>query len=241
MRTIARIDIKNNYVIKGINLEGLRKIGDPINIVNEYYTAGIDELLLLDSVASLYGRNNLFELIKIITKDIFVPITLGGGIRSLKDIENALNSGADKVAINSMALENPKFLSQAVSNFGESTILVNIEAKKISKNKWEPYKFCGREKTNLDVIDWIAEIQKKGCGEILLTSIDKEGTETGFDIELLENVYKIIRKPLILSGGCGSLEHIQTLKKKFKNISIAIASVLHYKKLSISDINDTLA
>ena len=126
MRTIARIDIKNQDVIKGINLEGLRKIGNPENIVKEYYLNGIDEILIIDSVASLYGRNNLFDLIKNITKEIFVPITLGGGIRSLKDIENALNSGADKVAINSKALEDPNFLSEAVSNFGESTIIVNI-------------------------------------------------------------------------------------------------------------------
>jgi cyclase len=236
MRTIARIDIKNNYVIKGINLEGLRKIGNPTNIVKEYYEDGIDELLIIDSVASLYGRNNLFDLIKNITKNIFVPITLGGGIRSLKDIENALNSGADKVAINSKALEDPDFLGEAVSNFGESTILLNIEAKKINDNKWEPYKFCGREKTNLDVKDWILSAQNKGCGEILLTSIDKEGTETGFDIELLEHVKKIIKKPIIFSGGCGSLGDISNLKKKFKNVSIALASVLHYKKLKISEI-----
>ena len=132
MRTIARIDIKNDSVIKGINLEGLRKIGDPVKIAKEYYTSGIDELLIIDSVASLYGRNNLFDLIKKIANEIFVPITLGGGIRSLKDIENALNSGADKVAINSKALENPNFLKEATSNFGESTITVNIEAKKMS-------------------------------------------------------------------------------------------------------------
>ena len=131
MRTIARIDIKNNNVIKGINLEGLRRIGDPEQIIKKYYNDGIDELLILDSVASLYGRNNLFSFIKEITKEIFVPITLGGGIRSLKDIEDSLNSGADKVAINSKALEHPEFLSQAVYNFGESTIVVNIEAKKI--------------------------------------------------------------------------------------------------------------
>ena len=240
MRTIARIDIKNDFVIKGINLEGLRKIGDPINIVKEYYSKGIDELLIIDSVASLYGRNNLFDLIKNITKDIFVPITLGGGIRSLKDIENSLNSGADKVAVNSIALENPNFLREAVSSFGESTITVNIEAKNITKNKWEPYKFCGREKTDLDINDWINEIQNKGCGEILLTSIDKEGTETGFDIELLESVKKIIKKPLILSGGCGNLEHIKELKEKFENISIAVASVLHYKILAISEIKNIL-
>ncbi len=241
MRIIARIDIKNNHVIKGINLEGLRKIGDPIDIVKQYYLDSIDELLIIDSVASLYGRNNLFELIKNITKDIFVPITLGGGIRSLKDIENALNSGADKVAINSMALENPSFLSEAVSNFGESTITVNVEAKKILENRWEPYKFCGREKTNLNVYDWINEIQNKGCGEILLTSIDNEGTETGFDIDLLESVKKIIKKPLIVSGGCGSLKHIENLKKRFQNVSIAIASVLHYKILTISEIKKILS
>ena len=236
MRTIARIDIKNQSVIKGINLEGLRKIGNPEIIAKEYYLNGIDEILIIDSVASLYGRNNLFDLIKNITKEIFIPITLGGGIRSLKDIENALNSGSDKVAINSKALEDPDFLSRAVSSFGESTILVNIEAKKIAESRWEPYKFCGREKTNLNLIDWINTIQDKGCGEILLTSIDKEGTETGFDIDLINNVHEIIKKPLIISGGCGNLNHIQQVKKKFKDVSVAVASVLHYKTLKISEI-----
>jgi cyclase len=236
MRTIARIDIKNNYVIKGINLEGLRKIGNPKDIVKEYYEDGIDEFLIIDSVASLYGRNNLFDLIKNITKDIFVPITLGGGIRSLYDIENALKSGADKVAINSKALEEPDFLREAVSNFGESTIMLNVEAKKITDNTWEAYKFCGREKTNLNVNDWISLAQNKGCGEILLTSIDKEGTETGFDIELLEHVKKTIKKPLIFSGGCGCLDDITKLKNSFKNVSIALASVIHYKTLKISEI-----
>ena len=237
MRTIARIDIKNDSVIKGINLEGLRKIGDPVKIAKEYYTSGIDELLIIDSVASLYGRNNLFDLIKNIANEIFVPITLGGGIRSLKDIENALNSGADKVAINSKALENPNFLNEATSNFGESTIIVNIEAKKIDVSSWEAYKFCGRERTNLNVNDWINTIQDKGCGEILLTSIDREGTETGFDIDLIKNVYEIIKKPLIVSGGCGSLDDIKEVRKKFKNVSVALASVLHYKTLKISEIN----
>lgn len=236
MRTIARIDIKNESVIKGINLEGLRKIGNPINIAKKYYIDGIDELLIVDSMASLYGRNNLFDLIKKITRDIFIPITLGGGIRSLKDIENALNSGADKVAINSKALETPKFLNEAIINFGESTIVVNIEAKKINDNKWEPYKFCGRERTKLDLKNWISTVQNQGCGEIILTSIDKEGTETGFDIDLIENVYEKIKKPLIISGGCGRLEDITTVKKKFNNLSIALASVLHYKILKIEDI-----
>ena len=236
MRTIARIDVKNEFVIKGINLEGLRKIDKPHNIVKNYYQDGIDELLIIDSVASLYGRNNLFTLIKEITNEIFVPITLGGGIRSLEDIEKSLKSGADKVAINSKALENPDFLNQAVKNFGESTIVVNIEAKKIGYNKWEPYKFCGREKTNLDLQNWINIIHEQGCGEILLTSIDHEGTEIGFDINLIKKIYPIIKKPLIVSGGCGSLNHIINLKREFPDVSIALASVLHYKILKISEI-----
>ncbi len=240
MRTIARIDIKNESVIKGINLEGLRKVGNPIDIAKKYYSEGIDELLIIDSVASLYGRNNLFNLIKNITNEIFVPITLGGGIRSLKDIENSLNSGVDKVAINSKALEQPNFLKEAVSNFGESTITVNIEAKKIDDKKWEPYKFCGRERTNLDIVNWIKTIQNKGCGEILLTSIDKEGTETGFDIDLVNEVYELTDKPLIISGGCGKINDLQTIKQKFPNVSVALASVLHYKTLKISEIKKVM-
>lgn len=238
MRIIARIDIKNDNVIKGINLEGLRKVGEPSKIVKKYYLDGIDEILLIDSVASLYGRNNLFDFVKKITENIFIPITLGGGIRSLKDIEKSLNSGADKVAINSMALENPNFLSEAVSNFGNSTIVANIEAKKVGDNRWEPYKFYGREKTNLNLIDWIETIQDKGCGEILITSIDNEGMENGFDIDLINHIYNLIKKPLIISGGCGELNHIKTIKEKFKNSSVALASVLHYKKLKISKIKE---
>ncbi len=242
MRIIARLDIKNNYVIKGINLEGLRKVGDPKKLINKYYKNYIDELLIIDSVASLYGRNNLFDLIKEITEDIFIPITLGGGIRSLSDIELALNSGADKVAINSKALECPSFIDDAVNKFGSSTIVCNIEAKKIEgpSTTWEPYKFCGRERTNINLSEWIKIIHQKNCGEILLTSIDKEGTETGFDIELIDHVYKTINKPLIISGGCGSIDDIKDLKKKFSNMSVALASVLHYDKIKIKDIIDNL-
>ena len=185
MRVIARIDIKNNYVIKGINLEGLRKVGDPVQLITKYYVNGIDEIIISDSVASLYGRNNLFNFIKEITKEVFVPITLGGGIRSLKDIEKALNSGADKVSINSKALENPTFLKEASNTFGSSTIIASVEAKKIGHMKWEPYKCCGREKTNRDLKEWIKTIQDKNCGEILITSIDHEGTKKGFDLEML--------------------------------------------------------
>ncbi len=240
MRVIGRIDIKNNHVIKGINLEGLRKIGNPEKIIHSYYNQKIDELLIIDSVASLYGRNNLFDFIKSITKDIFVPITLGGGIRSLKDIENALKSGADKVSINSKALENPNFLKDASNNFGESTIVSNIEAKKIKENHWEPYKFCGRERTNLKLEDWLRQIQSLGCGEILLTSIDFEGTEKGFDLELIEFTHDKISKPLIVSGGCGKIDDIKIIKQNFKDTSVALASVLHYNKVELKNIKKSL-
>jgi len=240
MRIIARLDVKNNFVIKGINLEGLRKIGEVKNITEKYYKEKIDEILIMDSVASLYGRNNLFDFIKGISKEIFVPITLGGGIRTLFDIEKALNSGADKVSINSQALLEPKFLQEATQNFGESTIVVSIEAKKIAPKTWEPYKFCGRERTNINLNEWLNTIQDFGCGEILLTSIDKEGTETGFDLSLLNSIYNKITKPLIISGGCGKLEDIKYIHENYKDTSVALASVLHYDILNIKKIKDLI-
>jgi cyclase len=240
MRIIARIDIKNNFVIKGINFEGLRKVGDPYELITKYYEQGIDEIIIQDSVASLYGRNNLFDFIKDITKEIFIPITLGGGIRSLLDIEKALKSGADKVAINTKALEDSNFIKEASNEFGSSTIVSSIETKKISDNFWEPYKFCGRERTNRNVVEWIKTIQENGCGEILLTSIDHEGTKQGFDLEMISSVYEIIEKPIIISGGCGSLNHFKEVYKDYKDEAVAIASVLHYKILEISDIKNII-
>ena len=143
MRIISRIDIKNEFVIKGINLEGLRKVGEPLEMATNYYNEGIDEIIMIDAVASLYGRNNLFNIIEKSVENIFVPITLGGGIRSLKDIDKALKSGADKVAINSYATENPNFIKEAVNNFGSSTITVYIEAKNVGKKRWEAFKNSG--------------------------------------------------------------------------------------------------
>lgn len=240
VRIIARIDIKNNFVIKGINLEGLRKVGDPYELITKYYKQGIDEIIIQDSVASLYGRNNLFNFINEITKEIFIPITLGGGVRSLSDIEQALNSGADKVAINSKALEDPNFIKEASNEFGSSTIVASVEAKKITDNIWEPYKFCGRERTGINIVDWIKIIQENGCGEILLTSIDNEGTKQGFDLEMIDSLYEIIDRPIIISGGCGSLNHFKEVYKKYKDEAIAIASVLHYKILEIDNIKSSI-
>ncbi len=236
MRIIARLDVKNNFVIKGINFEGLRKIGDPLKLAKKYYEEKIDEIMFIDAVASLYDRNNLFNIIDQSTKEIFCPITLGGGIRSLEDIDKALKSGADKVAINSHAIENPQFIKQAVENFGSSTILVNIEAKKIN-NVWEIYKFYGREKTGIKLLEWLHTVQEMDCGEIILTSIDKEGLQTGMDFELLDYINDKINRPLIFSGGFNNLDELKKIKKH-PFISISIASVLHYQTLRVQDIKN---
>jgi imidazole glycerol-phosphate synthase subunit HisF len=236
MRIISRLDIKNEFVIKGINLEGLRKIGDPYTLSKKYYNEGVDEIILIDSVASLYSRNNLFHIVEKTVKDVFIPITLGGGIRSLKDISKALGAGADKIAINSYATENPNFINTSVNEFGSSTITIYIEAKKVGEKKWEVYKNYGRDKTGIDLIYWLNEIQDKNCGEILLTSIDHEGMQNGFDIELLNEIYELIKKPLIFSGGCGKLQDINEIKKNYKNVSLSIASAFHYEKIKLNEL-----
>ena len=238
MRIISRIDIKNEFVIKGINLEGLRKIGDPLDIATNYYKDGIDEIMMMDAVASLYGRNNLFNIVERAVKNIFVPITLGGGIKSLNDIDKALRSGADKVAINSYATENPNFIREAVKKFGSSTITVYIEAKNIGDGKWEAYKNSGRDKTGLEIVDWIQRVQDYNCGELILTSIDYEGLQKGFDLELLNKIYQYVNVPLIFNGGCGKIEDIVEIKKKYENVSFSIASALHYKKISIKKLKN---
>lgn len=235
MRLIPRLDIKNDFVIKGINLEGLRKVGKPLDLLEKYYREGADEICLIDSVASLYGRNNLFSIIENATKNIFIPLTVGGGIRSLKDIELALNSGADKVAINSFATENPNFISEASKNFGSSTIVSYIEAKK-NNSSWEVYKYFGREKTDLDIIYWIKKVQDLGCGEILLTSVDHEGLQKGLDYKLLDTVIKILNVPLIFSGGFTGIEEIQKIERNYENVSLSMSSVLHYNKIKLKDL-----
>ncbi len=236
MRIIVRLDIKNNFVIKGINLEGLRKVGDPSELLTKYYIEGADEILLVDAVASLYGRNNLFNIIEKAVKKTFIPITLGGGIRSIDDIKKALDSGVDKIALNTYATENPEIIERAVNLFGSSTIMMNIDAKKIHTTNWEVYKNYGREKTGLEVKNWIKSIQKLGCGEILLTSIDNEGLEKGYDIPLLEHIYSEVKVPLIMSGGCGSKNDVDNIKTKFPNVSVSMASILHYNKFKIKEL-----
>ena len=238
-RSIARLDIKNDYVIKGIHLEGLRKVGKPKELVKKYYEEGINEIFLNDCVASLYGRNNLFSLIKDISKFCFIPITVGGGIRNLEDVEDALNSGADKVYINSEIVKNPKLISKVIQKYGSSTLVVGIDCKLVEPKNWKVLIESGREETGLDAKEWIVKLSEYGVGEIVITSIDNEGTKKGFDIELVKMANEFSRVPIIISGGCGNLDHILEINN-INPEAIAFASVLHYGIIDISTINNNL-
>ncbi len=240
-RVIARLDIKGENLIKGIHLEGLRKIGDPNEYALKYYKQGVDEILLMDVVASLYGRNNLFEVIKKAAKNIFIPISVGGGVRNEENVESLLHSGADKVCINTAAVKNPKLIRRLAKRFGSQCIVLSVEAKKVSSNDWEVYTHNGRERTNLRVKDWIKKAVDYGAGEVILTSIDYDGTGDGFDYTLCADVSKICSVPLIISGGLGDIEHIKNLSKKIKIDAIATARAIHYGKLTISKIQKNLS
>lgn len=239
IRIVARIDIKNNFVIKGIQLEGLRKVGDPLIIAKKYYEEGVDEIIFMDAVASLYERNNIYGIIDNAAKHVFVPITIGGGIRKLADIEKALNSGADKIAVNTQAIKTPNFINEASRIYGSQAIIGSIEAKKKSYS-WEAYIENGREETGIEVVSWAKELESRGAGEILITSIDKDGTKTGFDEELIQIVSSSVSIPVISSGGAENPNDIISLCNKTETSAIAIASILHYKDYSIKHIKESM-
>lgn len=238
-RIIARLDVKNEFVIKGIHLEGLRKVGDPIELAKKYYLDGIDEIVFMDAVASLYERNNLFHIIEKACKEVFIPITIGGGIRSVNDIEKALRSGADKIALNTQAIKNPEIIKEASRIYGSQCIIGSIEAKKTGTS-WQAYIDNGREHTGIDAIDWAKKLQDLGAGEILITSVDKEGTKKGFDIDLVKKITEAVTIPVIASGGAGKLNDIHDLIVKCNPGGVAIASLIHYNLFSVAEIKKEL-
>jgi cyclase len=238
VRLIARLDIKSPNLIKGIHLEGLRKIGDPRVFAQRYYSAGIDEIIYMDIVASLYNRNSLSDLVRRTAEEVFVPITVGGGIRSLKDVENALRSGADKVAINTAAAARPELISEVAKRFGSQCMVVSIEAKRSAPGRWEAYTDNGREHTDREVVAWARQAVDLGAGEILLTSVDQEGTRRGFDIELTREVSTAVSVPVIASGGMGSVEHLVDVVKRGRADAVAMADVLHYARLTPHEIRE---
>lgn len=240
IRIIPRLDIKGPNVVKPIQTEALRVVGNPKELATRYYLEGADEIIYLDIVASLYQRNLNFDLLKSVTKDIFIPVTAGGGIRTIRDINYALRSGADKVAINTHLVRNPKFINEAVKEFGSQCIVLFIEAKKQVDGSYEVYTDGGRERTGLEIIDWAKKAVKLGVGEILISSIDKDGTKNGFDIELLKKINRIAPIPVIAHGGAGSLDSLKSAVQDGGADALGISSILHYRDYSIKEIKNFL-
>ena len=236
IRLIPRLDIKGPNLIKSIHLEGLRVMGDPQEFAVGYYEDGADELIYMDIVASLYGRNNLTDIVKRTVQNVFIPITVGGGIRSTDDVKHILRSGADKVAINTAAINSPDLIRQVSQRFGSQCMVLSIEAKQQGPGKWEAYTDNGREKTGKDVLEWVQQGVGLGAGEILLTSVDREGTRKGFDIELIKAVSESVPVPVIASGGMGQAQDMVNVVQNGKADAVAMADVLHYRRMKIQDI-----
>ncbi len=235
-RLIGIHDVKERNLVKGIQLEGLRKLGCPHEFARKYYNAGIDEIIYMDIVASLYERNSLLDLVAATSNDVFIPITVGGGIRSVDDVRAALCHGADKVAINTAAIKRPELLTEISRTFGSQCTVLSIEAKSTGNNTWEPYYDNGREHSGKDVIEWALVGEKLGCGEILLTSVDREGTQKGFDLDLIKQVKAAVNIPVIASGGMGNAQHFVEAAPHAD--AIAMAHILHYDKLTLDELRD---
>jgi len=241
-RIIARLDIKGPDVVKGFQLEGVKKVGLPDILARKYYSENIDEIVYIDSVASLYGRNNIFSVVEKAANELFIPLTVGGGIRTLKDFSKALSSGADKVAVNTAACHNPDLVENAAKTFGSQCVVCSVQAMKQGDGrKWEALTDNARERTGKNVVDWVKQLESLGAGEILLTSVKNEGCRNGFDIELYKEVNDKVKIPVIAHGGAGNFEHIIKLLKEINIDAVALASVLHYNILQIQEIKEVLS
>ena len=238
VRIIARLDIKGPNLIKGVHLEGLRVIGSPNEHAHRYYQHGIDELIYMDVVASLYGRNNLTDIVEETIKDVFVPLTVGGGIRSAEDAKRILRSGADKVAVNTAAVLRPSLISEIAESFGSQCMVLSVEAKQNSAKNWEVCTDNGRERTGLDVIEWIQHGISLGAGEILITSIDNEGTRKGFDCDLIRAIPTVSHVPIIASGGMGKPEDMVDAVKKGGADAVAMSDILLFVRATVYEIRD---
>ena len=231
VRIIPRLDIKGPNLVKGIHLEGLRVLGKPEYFARYYYENGADELIYMDAVASLYGRNSLLEIVERTARETFIPLCVGGGLRTVDDIRMVLRAGADKVSINTAAIRRPELIREASRSFGSSTIVIGIEAYRHSDGNYEPYINYGRDRTGLDAVEWAIRAVEMGAGEILLTSINQEGTGKGFDIELIRRIAEAVPVPVIAHGGAGKLSDIYEAIVDGRADAVSIASILHYQCL----------
>lgn len=228
VRVIPRLDIKGPNLVKGIHLEGLRVLGRPEEFAETYYEQGADELLYMDVVASLYGRNNILDIVERTSRRIAIPLTVGGGLRSLEDIRGVLRAGADKVSLNTAAIRRPDFVREASRRFGSSTIVISVEAIQVSPGRYEAFTDNGREATGIDACEWAIEAARLGAGELLVTSIDREGTGQGFDLELTRRIATSVGIPVIACGGAGRPAHLTEVIRDARADAVCLASVLHY-------------
>jgi len=236
-RLIARLDVKGPNLIKAVHLEGLRVVGDPATFANRYYEDGADELIYIDLVASLYGRSNLAEIVQATARNVFIPITVGGGIRSLDDAAKLLRAGADKIAINTACVLRPQLISEIAQKYGSQCMVLSVEAKRQPNGSWEAYTDCARESSGKDVIQWVKEAEKLGAGEILITSIDQEGTKKGFDTPLILAVSQAVKIPVIASGGYGQADHLELAVQAGAD-ALAFADALHITGTTFSELRD---
>jgi cyclase len=233
-RIIARLDVKMTHLIKGVHLEGWRKMGDPTERARLYYSQGADELLYMDVVASLYGRNNLSAIVRQVASEVFVPITVGGGIRNLNAVRELLAVGADKVAINTAATIDPDILSIVSDTYGSQATVLSIEAKRQPNGSWEAMTDNGRNRSGRDVVAWAVEGQKRGAGEILITSVDQDGTGRGMDIDLISSVAREVDIPIIASGGVGTVDDVVDALANPDISAVSIAGALHRNTLTLA-------
>jgi len=229
IRLIARLDIKGPNLIKGVHLEGLRVIGDPQEYARRYYEQGADELIYMDIVASLYARSKLTEIVRRAAHDVFVPMTVGGGVRNVDDVRDLLRAGADKVAINTAAVRRPELVTEVARRFGSQCMVLSIEAKQQTPARWEVYTDCGRERSGVDAVEWARRGVQLGAGEILVTSIDREGTRKGFDVQLTRAIASAVSVPVIASGGYGEPQHLLDVVQNGAADAVAFADgdVIH--------------
>ncbi len=240
-RIIPCLDVKNGEVVKGVNFVSLKKVGDPVELAKFYNDQGADELVFLDITASYEERDIMRKVVSDTAKEVFIPFTVGGGIRTLEDIKEILRAGADKVSLNSAAVKNKNLISEGAKLFGSQCIVVAVDGKKRKDNTgWNVYINGGRVDTGIDLIDWVKEVTELGCGEILLTSMDADGTKKGFDLEMIREVRKNTNVPIIASGGCGSLEHFEEVLKDDLSDAALAASLFHYGELKIKDVKEYL-
>ena len=233
-RIITCLDVKNGRVVKGINFVNLKDAGDPVEQAKIYSDGGADEICFLDITASNENRSTIYEVVKETSKKCFVPLTVGGGVRDTEDINKLLNSGADKVSINTAAVQNPKIVKESSLKFGSQCIVVAIDAKRINK-KWEIFTHGGRNQTGIDAIEYAKKMQENGAGELLVTSMDRDGTQIGYDIDLIKNISDNVNIPVIASGGVGNLDHLAEGILNGKADAVLAASIFHYGKYSIKE------